>query len=118
MNVQSICIAFVCYLRLAAAFQMSSMMGVKIHQIPSSTATTSFLRSTVLDREELKTKTSSSSSTTDLPPLLQNMANERREYEMKLGKAMDTLRKDYPNMLHKTPGTFPATLHVKLSIPH
>jgi hypothetical protein len=32
------------------------------------------------------------------------MADERREFEMNLGKAMDVLKKDYPKMLHKSPG--------------
>jgi len=52
--------------------------------------------------EDLAT-TEGSTGTSSLPPLLQNMADERREFEMNLGKAMDTLRKDYPTMLHKTP---------------
>jgi hypothetical protein len=56
------------------------------------------LKSAVVD-EDLATGTRS------LPPLIQNMADERREFEVNLGKAMDTLRKDYPNMLHKQPGT-------------
>jgi len=51
------------------------------------------------------TTTEESTGTRTLPPLLQDMADERREFEMNLGKAMDTLRKDYPTMLHKTPGT-------------
>jgi len=38
-----------------------------------------------------------------LPPILQQMADERREFEMNLGKAMDVLKKDYPKMLHKSP---------------
>ena len=57
------------------------------------------LNSAVLD--EVKETTVESGS---LPPFLQDMADERREFELNLGKAMDTLRKDYPNMLHKTPG--------------
>ena len=57
------------------------------------------LNSAVLD--EVKETTVESGS---LPPFLQDMADERRDFELNLGKAMDTLRKDYPNMLHKTPG--------------
>eukprot|EP00979_Chaetoceros_neogracilis_P001510 scaffold259_cov226-Chaetoceros_neogracile.AAC.4 len=52
--------------------------------------------------EDLAT-TEGSIGTRSLPPLLRDMADERREFEMNLGKAMDTLRKDYPDMLHKTP---------------
>lgn len=39
----------------------------------------------------------------DLPPVLQHLVDERREYEINLGKAMDTLRKDYPMMLKQKP---------------
>jgi hypothetical protein len=64
------------------------------------------LQSSVL--EELTTVgeglSSGSADTLDLPPLLQDMVKERRTFEMNLGKAMDVLRKDYPYMLHKTPG--------------
>jgi len=38
-----------------------------------------------------------------LPPVLQNMVDERRVFELNLGKAMDTLRKDYPKMLTREP---------------
>lgn len=41
--------------------------------------------------------------TTELPPILKQIADERREFELKLGKAMDTLRKDYPVMLKQKP---------------
>jgi len=46
-------------------------------------------------------ETSSSSST--LPPILQDMANERKNFQMNLGKAMDTLRKDMPEILKTAP---------------
>ena len=35
----------------------------------------------------------------DLPPVIQHIADERREFHMNLGKAMDTLRKDMPYIL-------------------
>jgi len=41
--------------------------------------------------------------TTELPPVLQDIVDERREFEMNLGKAMDTLRNDYPDILHQSP---------------
>ena len=50
-------------------------------------------------------ETSSSSSST-LPPILQDMANERKNFQMNLGKAMDTLRKDMPEILKTAPGKF------------
>lgn len=40
---------------------------------------------------------------TSLPPLLQEMVDERREFEMNLGRAMDTLRRDYPRLLKEVP---------------
>jgi hypothetical protein len=95
-HIISIYIAIVCLLQPAIAFQ--STLIQKIQHAPSRT----FLSSTVLEREDVSTKPP---STSELPPVLQNLVNERREYEMNLGKAMDTLRKDYPYMLQKLPGT-------------
>mmetsp|Transcript_12952 Transcript_12952/g.16380 ORF Transcript_12952/g.16380 Transcript_12952/m.16380 type:complete len:255 (+) Transcript_12952:141-905(+) len=71
------------------------------HVIASSSTS---VKSSVL--EELSAvgeRTSAGSSTVDLPPLLQDMVNERRNFEINLGRAMDVLRKDYPYMLYKTP---------------
>ena len=62
------------------------------------------LKSTVFDEQRISKE--SVSGGRNLPPLLQDMADERREFELNLGKAMDTLRKDYPYMLHKTPGAY------------
>ena len=41
----------------------------------------------------------------ELPPVLQQITDERRNFQMNLGKAMDTLRKDMPYILKDTPGT-------------
>lgn len=46
---------------------------------------------------------SPSDLTVELPPFIQSIADERREFDMNLGKAMDVLRKDYPHMLNKSP---------------
>lgn len=43
-------------------------------------------------------------TTTDLPPVLQDIVDERAEFQRNLGKAMDTLRKDYPEILRRAPG--------------
>ena len=43
---------------------------------------------------------------TNLPPVIQQIANERAEFQINLGRAMDTLRKDMPYILSQTPGTF------------
>jgi hypothetical protein len=42
----------------------------------------------------------------DLPSVLQQIADERREFQVNLGKAMDTLRKDMPEILKRAPGKF------------
>jgi hypothetical protein len=42
----------------------------------------------------------------NLPPVLQDIANDRMEFQRKLGKAMDTLRKDMQDILTKTPGMY------------
>jgi hypothetical protein len=41
----------------------------------------------------------------NLPPVIRSIADERREFQMNLGKAMDTLRKDMPYILKQSPGT-------------
>ena len=40
----------------------------------------------------------------DLPPVIQQIVDERREFQVNLGKAMDTLRKDMPDIITKQPG--------------
>ena len=42
----------------------------------------------------------------NLPPVLQQITDERRNFQVNLGKAMDTLRKDMPYILKETPGKF------------
>jgi len=39
----------------------------------------------------------------NLPPVIRHVTNERAEFNMNLGKAMDTLRKDMPEILQKSP---------------
>ena len=68
-----------------------------------------FRRSTVpltFDTTASTLCTVTSTPTADLPPVLQQLVDERRVYEMNLGKAMDTLRHDYTVILTHTPGTF------------
>ena len=48
---------------------------------------------------------SSSEPPPTVSPPAGGIGDERREFEIKLGKAVDTLRKDYPAMLKKNPGT-------------
>mmetsp|Transcript_32818 Transcript_32818/g.79779 ORF Transcript_32818/g.79779 Transcript_32818/m.79779 type:complete len:323 (+) Transcript_32818:238-1206(+) len=49
------------------------------------------------------TNADSNSELGDLPPVLQQITDERKNFQMNLGKAMDTLRKDYPEILKQTP---------------
>ena len=59
---------------------------------------------TLLSAPDVEESTSpSSTSTSELPPVLQDIVDERREFEINLGRAMDTLRKDYPHLLYRAP---------------
>ena len=67
------------------------------------------------NEEDCTTSTSSTShrkpltqANGDLPPVIQQIADERLEFNMNLGKAMDTLRKDMPYLLRRLPGEFEA----------
>ncbi len=41
-----------------------------------------------------------------LPTVLQQIVDERQEFQIHLGRAMDTLRKDMQNILTELPGKF------------
>ncbi|KAL7445749.1 hypothetical protein ACHAXH_008157, partial [Discostella pseudostelligera] len=45
----------------------------------------------------------SNSNAKNLSPFLQGMVDEQRQLQMNVGKAMDTLRKDYPYFLKRSP---------------
>lgn len=85
---------------LASGFQQVSTVGV--HQRLDLK-----LRSTVTDEQRA---TSLRSESTDLPPVLQGIVNERAEFQINLGRAMDTLRQDYQTILHRPPGKINAAL--------
>merc|ERR1712127_151806 len=59
---------------------------------------TTTLTPSVYQEDVTKTTT-----TSELPPVLKEIVDERREYHLNLGKAMDTLRKDYPELLRRKP---------------
>ena len=42
----------------------------------------------------------------NLSPFLQEMVDEQRILQMNVGKAMDTLRSDYPYFLKRAPGKY------------
>jgi hypothetical protein len=54
----------------------------------------------------VRTRASESSNTRrrELPPVIQQIADERAEFQINLGRAMDTLRRDMPDILSRTPG--------------
>ncbi len=58
------------------------------------------LHSTLSATADVEETTTTSS---ELPPVLQDIVDERREFEINLGRAMDTLRKDYPHLLYRAP---------------
>jgi hypothetical protein len=41
-----------------------------------------------------------------LPPVIQSLVDERREYQLNLGRALDVLRTDMQDILSKTPGSY------------
>jgi len=43
---------------------------------------------------------------TSLPPVIQQIADNRAEFQINLGRAMDTLRRDMPEILNRKPGTY------------
>jgi len=45
-----------------------------------------------------------SAASKNLPPVIQQIADNRAEFQLNLGRAMDTLRRDMPEILTKTPG--------------
>ena len=49
---------------------------------------------------------SNSNNSKNLSPFLQGMVDEQRQLQMNVGKAMDTLRKDYPYFLKRSPGEY------------
>jgi hypothetical protein len=48
----------------------------------------------------------------ELPPVLQQIADERREFQVNLGKAMDTLRRDMPEILKQAPSKQPCHIQI------
>mmetsp|Transcript_10729 Transcript_10729/g.15787 ORF Transcript_10729/g.15787 Transcript_10729/m.15787 type:complete len:254 (-) Transcript_10729:88-849(-) len=42
-------------------------------------------------------------SVSELPPVIQEIVDERNEFRLNLGRAMDVLKKDYPEILRRSP---------------
>ena len=56
--------------------------------------------------ERTSTANTKNDNNNNLSPFLQEMVDEQRELQMNVGKALDTLRKDYPDFLKRAPGKF------------
>lgn len=87
-----LCIALLSY---SNALISQQCLGTDTIRRLQSTTT---LTPSVYQEDVTKTTT-----TSELPPVLKEIVDERREYELNLGKAMDTLRKDYPELLRRKP---------------
>lgn len=86
-------------------FGLSSSFRVET-PLPDHVRTTRGAVNTILSQaattDELL-KTVEEVPTTDIPPVLKEIGDQRREFEMNLGRAMDVLRQDYPRMLEASP---------------
>lgn len=70
---------------------------------PSSLAQSTRPFDTMLNQMTTDELPKTTDAPTDLPPLIREVGDQRREFEMNLGRAMDVLRHDYPYMLVSTP---------------
>jgi len=88
---------FLCICTVGCAFQTSPRTFFE------SSTNNKKLRSSILDELSSLSKESQKTEVSELPPVLRDMVEERRSFELNLGKAMDVLKTDYPQMIHKTP---------------
>lgn len=98
-------------LQRCAAFQIGG--GRRSRTAPTATRTQSTtlaesslhvaLHSTLSATADVEESTGTAATSSELPPVLQDIVDERREFEINLGRAMDTLRKDYPHLLYRAP---------------
>jgi hypothetical protein len=72
-----------------------------VNGIESKQSSFPLLKSSAL--EEIQQTESRTRS--ELPSVLQDIVDERHEFRLNLGRAMDVLKKDYPDILHKSLGT-------------
>lgn len=92
---------------LVASLCFPYVDGFQTHKLPSelSTAPNAAL---VLKHETTASKKPSGGESAkrkvDLPPVIQQIADERAEFQINLGRAMDTLRRDMPKILSRAPG--------------
>jgi len=75
---------------------------------PPSSPLLVLLESSTVEKEKIGLGPTSGGNTMEgnLSPFLQEMVDEQRILQMNVGKAMDTLRSDYPYFLKRAPGKF------------
>ncbi|EJK74173.1 hypothetical protein THAOC_04164 [Thalassiosira oceanica] len=92
-------------LALAPPSTKSSAPGLR--RVRATTTILDRLESTVEKEgktaEENGTAISSEGRKSELSPFLQELVDDQRELQMNVGKAMDVLRKDYPDFLRRAP---------------
>ena len=96
---------------MAAA--LSSTLSKPVSRIRSSSPITPpppspllvLLESSTVEKEKIGLgPTNGNTIEGNLSPFLQEMVDEQRILQMNVGKAMDTLRSDYPYFLKRAPG--------------
>ena len=62
------------------------------------------LHASVVETTETETEKAVGLPQSELPSVIQGFVDERAEFRIALGRAMDTLRRDYPDILFQEPG--------------
>ena len=88
----------------ATSFSPNSAPAVSQLELNPDFITVPAALSVTSEDDSTCTTTDSEELAGELPPVIQSIADERREFQMNLGRAMDVVRKDYPEILKSTPG--------------
>lgn len=88
--------------RLLSQFQLDIAIEAKTEEIVLASSNP-FLPSSIEVIKKEVISEEDSSMTTEVPPVLHQIIEERKKFQINLGKAMDTLRKDMPYILKETP---------------
>ena len=103
--IRLVCLFLPCLL-MAQAFSATTPQRRTVSVVWNVEESSSTVKKDEQDESTLVPKTSSSNQGgSNMPPVIQQIADERRQYQMNLGKAMDVLRKDMQDILTKRPGT-------------
>ncbi|KAG7342292.1 DUF2358 domain containing protein [Nitzschia inconspicua] len=106
----SIIVVGICCLRAASfTFDSSNLHHVRFNHLKIEGESSvlsdspSFARMALTEDRRLGRDEDAVAAVRDLPPVLQQITDERRNFQRNLGKAMDTLRKDMPYILKSQP---------------